>query len=290
MRYVLQFSLCCLLAGGVAMAQRGGGYGGGGNAGGGMRGGGFGGGLRGGAFGGGLRGGFGSGGFGRGNGSGFIGGGGFRGGNGYGNGYGYGYGNGIAGGAGSVGIAGGPYYGGFRGGYGGFRDGFGRSGYGRGFYGNGFNNGFYGGYYGGFWPFGLGYADYWPPYTNSSYFPGYGYDASAYGATTYQPSPNVTVIYPPSEAQPLSSERARPVSREYDQNGQEIRPAGSPLYLIAFTDHTIRAAISYRIEGNTLHYTTAEREEKEAPLNTVDRGLSMQLNRERQVPFQLPPQ
>ncbi len=280
MRYVLQFSLCCLLAGGVAMAQRGGGYGGGG-----MRGGGF--------SAGGFRGGFG-GGFA--NGGQFVNGGGFR------------------GGAFGLGVAGGPY-GGIQGGFpgrtfvgtgnrfsgfgGGLRygrgpapgSGVGHFGYGHGFYGDGFNNGFYGGYYGGFWPFGLGfYADYWPPYTYSSYFPGYGYDTSAYGATTYQPSPNVTVIYPPSEAQPLSSERARPASREYDQNGQEIRPAGSPLYLIAFTDHTIRAAISYRVDGNTLHYTTQEREEKEAPLNTVDRGLSMQLNRERQVPFQLPPQ
>jgi hypothetical protein len=173
-----------------------------------------------------------------------------------------------------------------------------RAGFGRGFYGSRFSNGFYGGYYGGYWPFGLGfYSDYWPPYAYSSYYPGYGYDPYAYagnpyGYTTYQPSPNVTVVYPPdgAAARPLSSERARPVSREYDQNGQEIRPAGSPVYLIAFTDHTIRTAVSYRVDGNTLHYTTAEREEKEAPLNTVDRALSMQLNRERQVAFQLPPQ
>jgi hypothetical protein len=80
------------------------------------------------------------------------------------------------------------------------------------------------------------------------------------------------------------------MTREYDQYGQEVRPAGSPLYLIAFTDHTIRAATAYRVEGNTLHYTTPEKEEKEVPLNTVDRALSTQLNRERQVPFQLPPQ
>jgi len=263
MRYVLQFSLCCLLACGVAMAQRGGGYGGGG-----MRAGGFSaGGMRGGGFG--YGGGFTTGGFRSGaSGIGVAGG---------------PYG-GIQGGRpGSVFIGTGTFHGGF-GGYGGFQNGFGRFGYGR-----GFNNGFYGGYYGGYWPLGLGYADYWPPYTYSSYFPGYAYDPNAYGATTYQPSPNVTVIYPPA-AQQLSSERARPVTREYDQNGQEVRPAGSPLFLIAFTDHTIRTAISYRVDGNTLHYTTPEREEKEAPLNTVDRALSTQLNRERQVPFQLPPQ
>src|SRR5690242_15145730 len=254
MKLLWQVSLCCLLAAGTAMPQRGGG-------GGGMRGGGGGGG----AYGGGMRGGFGGG-----NGGGFQNGGytGARGGV-------NGGGNFIGNFNGSVGRVGGF---GFRNGFRDFDDRFG-------------NRGFYGGFYGGgFWPY-AGYSSmYWPSYAWSSYFPGYDYNPYDYGYAAYQPSPNVTVVYPPQPVQPLSVERARPVTREYDQYGQEIRPAGSPLYLIAFTDHTIRAAISYRIDGNTLHYTTAEREEKEAPLNTVDRTLSMQLNRERQVPFQLPPQ
>lgn len=270
MKVLWQVTLCCLLAGGTAMAQRGGGgarggfgggYGGGMGVGGGMRGGGYGGGMRGGGFGGGFNGGFGSG-------------------------------RGVIGnfntgfnrsGLGFRGL-------GFRGRDFDFDD---RFGFGRGFFGGfGFGLGFGSGL--GYWPFGLGYDVYWPPYAYSSYYPGYGYypgyTSPDNGYATYQPSPNVTVIYPPQGTPPLSAERARPVTREYDQNGQEIRPAGSPLYLIAFTDHTIRAAIAYRVEGNTLHYTTTERDEKEAPLNTVDRGLSMQLNRERRVPFQLPPQ
>lgn len=266
MRLLWQVSLCCLLFGGVAMAQRGGG--------GGMRGGGgFGGGMRsggGGVYGGGMRGGFNGGNFG-GNFGGFRGGGfnGFRG--------------------GTVTLNGNPGRFGAFGFRNGFRDFDDRFGFNRGF---GFGFGF-----GGYWPF-YGGIGYWPGYGAwpgygyySSYFPGYDYAPYDYGYATYQPSPNVTVVYPPQQAaQPLSTERARPVTREYDQYGQEIRPAGSPLYLIAFTDHTIRAAISYRVDGNTLHYTTPEREEKEAALNTVDRALSTQLNRERQVQFQLPPQ
>lgn len=247
MRLLRQVCLCCVLAAGMGMAQRGGG-------GGGMRGGGggYGGGMRsgGGGFGGGNMGGFRGGGFN--SGGGFIGGGRF----------------------GSFG---------FRGGFRNFNNRFGFGfGFGRGF---GFNNGFFGG-----WPF-LGGIGFWPGYGfgDSSYFPGYDYYPPDYGYTAYQPSPNVTVVYPP-QAPPLSAERARPMTREYDQYGQEVRPAGSPLYLIAFTDHTIRAATAYRVEGNTLHYTTPEKEEKEVPLNTVDRALSTQLNRERQVPFQLPPQ
>jgi len=258
MRFLWQVSLCCLLLGGTAMAQRGGG---GGFGGGGMRGGG---GYTGGGAG--MRGGgFSGGGF---SGGGFAGGGTFN------------AGFGFRGGVFNTGFNGGRPGPVFRGG---FRD------FGDRFFSNG---GFYGGYYGGYWPFGLGlYADYWPPYDYSSYYPGYGYNASGYGYAAYQPSPNVTVIYPPqAPLQPLSAERARPVTREYDQYGQEVRPAGSPVYLIAFKDHTIRAATTYRVEGTTLHYTTPEKEDKEAALDTVDRTLSLQLNRERQVPFQLPPQ
>ncbi len=193
----------------------------------------------------------------------------------------------MRGGAFAGGVRAGGFGGGFRGGWGGFRGGgTGRFG-GFGYYGRGFHRGFYGGFYGGYywWPyFGFGLAGYWPYYSYAPYGPGY-YDPYDYGYAAYQPSPNVTVIYP---QQPAAVQSALAVSRTYDQYGQEVRPNASPLYLIAFKDHTIRAAISYRVEGNTLHYVTMEREEREAPLDTVDRALSLQLNRERRVPFQLP--
>jgi hypothetical protein len=85
-------------------------------------------------------------------------------------------------------------------------------------------------------------------------------------------------------------ERATPVTHQYDEYGQEAAPAsgGSPLYLIAFKDHNIRAAVSYWVNGHTLHYVTLEREEKQVPLDSVDRDLSIRLNRERRVQMQLP--
>ena len=134
---------------------------------------------------------------------------------------------------------------------------------------------------------------YWP---YAFYYPGFGYGSAGY--EPYQSTPNVVVMYPAPAAQVASArvERAHPITREYDQNGQEIRPAApaaasaSPTYLIAFTDHNIRGAVAYSVEGKTLHYVTLEHEEKQAPLDTVDRALSLQLNRERQVPFQLPAQ
>jgi hypothetical protein len=195
--------------------------------------------------------------------------------------------------------------------------GFGYGGYGRGFG--------YGGYYGGLgygrYGYGLGWGWGWPGwgygYPLSDYGYGYPYDYpyDSYGAYggyaaypdggSYQTSPNVVVINPqsnPGYANSVAAERANPVMRQYDQYGQELQPpsgypspAGSgadssPVYLIAFSDHVIRAASAYWVDARTLHYVTLQHEEKQASLDTVDRGLSLQLNRERRVPFQLPAQ
>ena len=214
-----------------------------------------------------------------------MGGGGFRGG-------------GAMGGGGFRGGGGGSY-GGAGLGYGGLRGGFGYGGL-RGGFGYG-----YGGYYGGFYGYpgwGFGYS-YWPGYYDYGYYPysysPYAYSPYGYSPYSYDPSPNTTVIYPAPDP-PASStghaERANPVIEEYDQYGQEIKPSttgssttgGAPIYLLAFTDHSIRAAAAYWVDGKTLHYVTLEHEQKEAPLDTVDRALSLQLNRERRVPFSLP--
>ena len=107
----------------------------------------------------------------------------------------------------------------------------------------------------------------------------------------------MTVVYP-QQAQtapaPVYVERANPVVREYDEYGQPVgQPAassGSPLYLIALRDQTIRAAAAYWVDGKTLHYVTLQHEEKQASLDTIDRDLSLRLNRERRVQFSLPAQ
>jgi hypothetical protein len=208
-------------------------------------------------------------------------GGGFRGGGGY-------VGGGFRGGGGYVG-------GGFRGGYGGY------GGFRGGFYGRGY--GFRGFYGGGYWPywgypsFGFGYSSYWPGYYD------YGYDYSpsysSYAYPAYQPSSNVTVVYPQTAQAAPSPVYVNPVLRQYDEYGQELRQPsaggngsanGSPLYLIAFRDQSIRAAVAYWVDGKTLHYVTQQHEERQAPIDTVDRDTSLRLNRERRVAFSLPAQ
>ena len=268
MRIVLQVGMCCWLAV-TAWAQRGGGG----------HGGGMGGGMHASMGGGGMRGG------------------------------GYSGGAVVRGGGGSVGLshggyAGGAYHGGYAGGgihtgYGGY---YGYGGhYGYGHYGYGYGHGYYGsafyvgfglgypyyGYYGGYPYYGYPYygypyvGGYWPGY--SDYYPydnGYSYSA-----------PATTVVYPTAAASP--SVQAAPVSGGYDQYGQQTRPGGtaalsSPIYLFAFQDHTIRAAASYWVDGNTLHYVTLQHEERLAPLDSLDRSLTLQLNRERRQAVQLP--
>lgn len=200
-------------------------------------------------------------------------------------------GGGFRGGAGFSG--GGFRGGGFRGGFGGFRGGF----FGRPF---GFRSSF------GFFPsFGFGYS-YWPGY----YDYGYPYDYSSYPSYSYpayQPSSNVTVVYPQTaQAAPsqVYAERANSNLRQYDEYGQEMRQpsagsngsnggyggsggSGSPLYLLAFRDQSIRAAVAYWVDGRTLHYVTQQHEERQASLDTIDRDFTLRLNHERHVPFSL---
>ena len=216
-------------------------------------------------------------------------------------------------GGGGHGMSGG-FGGGFGGGHtisGGYGGGFGGGhvigGYGgglRGFYGTGFRGYSFRGYYGGFYsPYlygGWGYG-YWPGYYDYSYPSDYSYyDYSYPYASNYtysnSVSPNVVVVYPQAQRSysPDPTEVAHPVTHEYDQYGQEIRSSGggetasSPIYLLAFQNHTIEAAGSYWVDSKTLHYVTLQHQEKQAPLDSVDRALSLQLNHERRVPFQLP--
>lgn len=201
-------------------------------------------------------------------------------------------GGGFRGGSGGI-VRGGGFGNGFRGGYSGFRGG------------SGFRSNVYFGYLGGYsyWPsyWGLGYGyGGWPGFYSgyagySPYDYGYGY---GYESPAYYSQPNVTVVYPSTQAQPAGNtvyvERANPVVREYDQFGQEVSPssggggAASPIYLIAFRDQMIRAAISYSVSGATLRYVTLQHEEKQVPLESIDRDLTLRLNRERRVTFQLP--
>jgi len=213
-----------------------------------------------------------------------------RGGGGHGGGGGFhgGGGGGFHGGGGGFHGSGGFGGGGFRGGYGGFR---GYGGFGRGYYGyNRFGFGF--GWGLGYYP----YSWYWPyydwgyPYYDYPYY-GYGYGNSyPYASYDYGYSSSPVVVYQSNPAPVTiyeSPRAARPETRDY-------RPSSSqgyekPIYLIAFKNQSnIRAADTYWVTGGTLHFITLQHEQRQAPLDSVDRVLTSRLNRERHVDVQLP--
>jgi hypothetical protein len=215
-------------------------------------------------------------------------------------------GGGFSGGArgGGGGIAGRGSIGGFGGARGGFGYGGGRyiGGYGYRGWGLGFGWGYP--YYGWGYPYAYGYPYYGycdPYYYNCGYAPydyGYSYAPQASG-------PAVINQYIPQGAPqyaPQGSPQYTPQS--YPQNTQNYalpQPAPTPrsvgtqpfyrtpdFYLIAFTDHTMQAALSFNVEGDTIHYTTREHVERTAPLSSVDVRFSQQINRDRHVDFKMP--
>ena len=159
------------------------------------------------------------------------------------------------------------------GGFGGF-DGF--RGFGRGV--GHFGLGFYG-----YFPFGFGFDPFFYGYGYPYYRPGY---SGYYGASSYRgyANPNVTVVYPQTYQARVVTQSVQPSMREYrDEYGQ----SRAINYLIAFRDGTIRAAIAYWVDGDTLHNVTRDRQELIA-LDGVDRTFSEKLNRDQRVQFHLP--
>ena len=220
-------------------------------------------------------------------------------------------GGGFSHGAVSSGFHGGGSYGAVRGGAigSGYRGGIGYSGRG---YGRGYGYGGYG-YRGGYWPYyGWGYPwygfglSYWPGYDYGyyNYYPYDSYYPDTYSGPAYAYSPAPAVTYAPAQGDPYGQAApsrnyggaAHSVTRSYDEYGQETAPAGgsatnsSPIYLIAQKDGEIQAAGSYWIVGQTLHYVTLDRQEKQVEISSIDRALTQQLNRERRVSITLPPQ
>jgi hypothetical protein len=152
------------------------------------------------------------------------------------------------------------------------------------YYGLGFGLGY--GYYGGYWP-SYGYYDAsWYPW-DSGYYPGY--------YTYSQPaSPPVVVIQQDAPAPARIIER-RGVQRNSDEDSDTSlesvapsRPYKPPIYKIAFTDHKMVSALAYWVKDGVLHYVTVDHAMKEAPLASIDRRFTEQINRDQGLSFRLP--
>jgi hypothetical protein len=139
--------------------------------------------------------------------------------------------------------------------------------------------------------FAFSYPFYFPPsYAGYGFYnPSYsGYYPDAYGDASagYSYSgPEVVVVQSPPDRYPAPP---APAFREYASPPQPEASYEPPLYLIAFQDGTIRAALAYWAEGSTVHYVSMDHDQKQSPLASVDRELSERLNHERNVTFRLP--
>jgi hypothetical protein len=148
-----------------------------------------------------------------------------------------------------------------------------------------------------------GYPVYVPSYYDNSYYGG------AYSGTTApmtqpeQQQPNVTVIYPPQQANPVIINMGqdspygvqaygRPQQSQSQQSLYQPAPATAteePVhYLLAFKDHSIYSAVAYWVDGDTVHYFTAGNTHNQASLALVDRELTERLNRESGHEVKLP--
>jgi hypothetical protein len=170
---------------------------------------------------------------------------------------------------------GGAHAGGFSGG--GYRGGYGGIGYG------GYARGYgYGGYYGGYrgfygFGFGFGYPYYWGGYYYPYYAPYY-YDPYYY-APAY--------VAAPAYVEPAPAYVSTPAPAPAAQTGSYYHPAD--FYLIAFNDHNIKAAQSYTIVGDQIEWTPREGgAAMRAPLASVDKRFTAQINRDRRVKLELP--
>jgi hypothetical protein len=162
-------------------------------------------------------------------------------------------------------------------------------------------------------PYPVYYGGYgYDPSAPSGYAPGYGPDSGpGYSEDGSQGGPSLpSVVINQNFVPPTANPQVRDYtggqqqSQQQDQSGLKLyaAPPSHPyadaqqaaaseqptIYLIAFRDHTIVQALGYWMEGNTLHYVSAEQTLNQVSLDLVDRDLSQRLNDERHVDFHLP--
>jgi hypothetical protein len=124
----------------------------------------------------------------------------------------------------------------------------------------------------------------YPYYYGAGYYNPYYYDPYYYGAPAY-PAYAPAVTY----AAPAVTYGAPAVTYAAPAAPATTYYRAADFYLIAFNDHSIRAAQSFQVRGDQLEWTPKEGGAAlTAPLASVDKRFSEQINRDRRVRFVLP--
>ncbi len=89
-------------------------------------------------------------------------------------------------------------------------------------------------------------------------------------------------------AAPAPPTSSNPVVPNYEGTSRPAEaPASKPEVLLVTKDHSLYSATRYWVEGNTLYYITGYEVRKSLPLDQLDLEFTRQLNKERNVPFDL---
>ena len=117
-------------------------------------------------------------------------------------------------------------------------------------------------------------------------------DYSGYGAQQAAPPPPVIVnqyfgtqgssvpdAYNVADAEPRVQEALVP--------GDPLTPAQN-YYLIRYKDRNTFSALTYWLEGDTLHYVTTDNKHNQASLDLIDLDQTYKLNADNSVPFSIP--
>ena len=89
----------------------------------------------------------------------------------------------------------------------------------------------------------------------------------------------------PQSTAPARDYQAPPPGRNAD--GSMAGSQSSSMYLFAFPDGSVQVAVAYWIDNGTLHYVTRDKQQKTAPLTSIDQATTRQLNQQRGVTLNL---
>jgi hypothetical protein len=156
-----------------------------------------------------------------------------------------------------------------------------RSAFGPGAFGNRFGYGNRSGY---------GYfAPYYPFY-------GYGYDQSLGGYPEEYPAGGNTFVFPPTANTSAGPPPAPPpqsassVIHEYKLNPELAPSTGKgTAFTIALKDGSMRSAVAFWVQQGKLHYIDSHDRQQVLSADLIDRDATERLNREKNLPMQLPP-
>lgn len=109
----------------------------------------------------------------------------------------------------------------------------------------------------------------------------------------YQPPPIIVNQYfgshgPADDREGFTQQPAAPAPDPSSAKPGDLLSEPQNYYLIEYKDHTIYSALTYWVEGDTLHYVTTQNTHNQASLSLIDLDKTYKLNEDRKVPFTIP--